>query len=336
VTALAGVSLSVDSGEYFCLLGPSGCGKTTLLRLIAGLDQADAGVLRLDGADTTAVPAHRRPVNTVFQSYALFPHLSVRENVAFGLRMKKVPAAELGRRVDAVMDLAQIRALADRSPGQLSGGQKQRVALARALVNEPRVLLLDEPLGALDLALRRELQRELRALQQRLGVTFVHVTHDQEEALALADRMAVLQSGRVAQVGTPAEVYERPRTRFVAAFLGACNLIPGTVRESAGATVVVETALGPLSVRAPAPGALRTGTACTLAVRPERLATAASGPWSGAVREVVYRGADVQLTLEVRGVPLRVHEAAAGDRPRVGDTRHLAPVPGEALVLLED
>jgi ABC-type Fe3+/spermidine/putrescine transport system ATPase subunit len=262
--------------------------------------------------------------------------LTVRENVAFGLRMKKVAQPELGRRVDAVLDLARITALADRSPSQLSGGQKQRVALARALVNEPRVLLLDEPLGALDLALRRDLQRELRALQQRLGVTFVHVTHDQEEALALADRMAVFQAGRVAQVGTPAEVYEQPRTQFVAAFLGACNLVPGTVREMQPGTVLAETPLGLLTARRPGDAPVSPGRACTLAVRPERLATALSGAWTGVVQEVLYRGADVQLTLAIAGLSLRVQEPARGERPRVGETRHLAPMPEGALVMLED
>ena len=225
VTALENVSVAVRPGEFFSLLGPSGCGKTTLLRLIAGLDLPDAGRLRIGGVDALPWPAHRRPVNTVFQSYALFPHLDVWNNVAFGLRMKRVARDQLRSRVQQALDLVQIADLTDRRPAQLSGGQRQRVALARAIVNEPSVLLLDEPLGALDLQLRRQLQVELRALQRRLGMTFIHVTHDQDEALAMSDRVAVMQAGRIVQLGEPGELYARPRTRFVAGFLGECNLL---------------------------------------------------------------------------------------------------------------
>ncbi|MBN8248084.1 MAG: ABC transporter ATP-binding protein, partial [Verrucomicrobia bacterium] len=223
---LEGVSLEIRTGEFFSLLGASGCGKTTLLRIIAGLDHPDSGTLLLHGEDALARPAHERPVNTVFQSYALFPHLSVRENIAFGLRMKRVPPAEATRRVAAVLDLCELGSLADRRPHQLSGGQKQRVALARAVVNEPRVLLLDEPLAALDLQLRRQLRTGLHTLQRRLGITFVLVTHDQEEALSLSDRVAVMRAGRIEQVGTGEALYHHPASRFVAGFLGDCNWLP--------------------------------------------------------------------------------------------------------------
>ena len=223
IEALANITLTIRRGEFFSLLGPSGCGKTTLLRIIGGLDLPDAGVVRIGGIDMRSIPAHKRPVNTVFQSYALFPHLNVYDNVAFGLRMKKLARAEIGRRVRQVMELVDIAALAARRPAQLSGGQQQRVALARAIVNEPQVLLLDEPLGALDLQLRKQLQVELLTLQRRLGITFVYVTHDQEEALVMSDRIAVMRQGKIEQMDTAAALYERPRTRFVSQFLGACN-----------------------------------------------------------------------------------------------------------------
>ena len=224
IEALAHITLTIRRGEFFSLLGPSGCGKTTLLRIISGLDLPDAGVVRIGGIDMRSMPAHKRPVNTVFQSYALFPHLNVYDNVAFGLRMKKLARAEIGRRVRQVMELVDIAALAARRPAQLSGGQQQRVALARAIVNEPQVLLLDEPLGALDLQLRKQLQVELLTLQRRLGITFVYVTHDQEEALVMSDRIAVMRQGKIEQMGASAALYERPRTRFVSQFLGACNI----------------------------------------------------------------------------------------------------------------
>jgi spermidine/putrescine transport system ATP-binding protein len=226
VVALDNISLDIAAGEFFSLLGPSGCGKTTLLRILAGLDQPDSGELFLDKHNLLAISAHERPINTVFQSYALFPHLTVHENVAFGLRMKKRPRAEIDRRVRAMLDLAEISALATRKPHELSGGQRQRVALARALVNEPRVLLLDEPLAAVDQKLRKQLQSDLRALQQRLGLTFIYVTHDQEEALSLSDRLAVLNHGHVEQIGPPREVYDQPKTRFAAEFIGASNILP--------------------------------------------------------------------------------------------------------------
>jgi ABC-type Fe3+/spermidine/putrescine transport system ATPase subunit len=224
VAAVDGVSLAVRRGEVFSLLGPSGCGKTTLLRLIAGLDSPTSGTIRIHGEDMTRVPAHRRPVNLVFQHYALFPHLTVEENVAFGLGYKGVPRSAHRERVGEALSLVRLTGMERRRPDQLSGGQRQRVALARALVLKPEVLLLDEPLAALDPNLRKEVQVELKALQRQLGITFLFVTHDQDEALALSDRLAVMSQGRVEQVGTPVEVFERPETELVARFLGAANV----------------------------------------------------------------------------------------------------------------
>ncbi|MBK9139250.1 MAG: ABC transporter ATP-binding protein [Verrucomicrobia bacterium] len=341
VTALDQVGLAVRRGEYFALLGPSGCGKTTLLRVIAGLEQPDAGTLEMAGRDVLPIPAHRRPVNTVFQSYALFPHLSVADNVSFGLRMKRVPPAEVTERTRRAMELAQIADLAERMPAQLSGGQKQRVALARALVNEPAVLLLDEPLGALDLKLRQQLQTELRALQRRLGITFIHVTHDQTEALALSDRLAVMQRGRIEQVGEPTAVYERPRTRFVADFLGACNLIPGRWQPSAdGPTVITEIGRLVIGLNGRAAPAAED---VTLAIRPEwiRLAPVA-GPAEpnscvAVVESLTYVGAETRLTLRAGRLLLtgsRLNDAATPARA-AGETVRII-LPPAALVVLED
>ncbi len=225
VVAVDDVTLDIEAGEFFSLLGPSGCGKTTSLRMIAGFELPDSGRVHVGGRDITDLPVHRRDMGMVFQSYALFPHRTVAENVAFGLRMREVPKPEIGRRVKAALALVELTGLGDRKPAQLSGGQQQRVALARALVVEPPVLLCDEPLGALDRKLRQQMQFELKELQKRLGVTLVFVTHDQEEALAMSDRIAVMNKGRVEQVGAPTEIYERPRTRFVADFIGEINIL---------------------------------------------------------------------------------------------------------------
>jgi ABC-type Fe3+/spermidine/putrescine transport system ATPase subunit len=225
VVAVDAVTLDIKAGEFFSLLGPSGCGKTTSLRMIAGFEMPDSGRVHVGGQDITDVPVHRRDMGMVFQSYALFPHRTVAENVAFGLRMREIPKPEIQRRVAAALAQVALTGLEERKPGQLSGGQQQRVALARALVIEPRVLLCDEPLGALDRKLRQQMQFELKELQRRLGVTLVFVTHDQEEALAMSDRIAVMNHGRVEQVGAPTEIYERPRTRFVADFIGEINLL---------------------------------------------------------------------------------------------------------------
>jgi putative spermidine/putrescine transport system ATP-binding protein len=232
VLALEEVSLEILDGEFFSLLGPSGSGKTTCLRLIAGFERPDTGRIELLGRDAARLPPYARDVNTVFQDYALFPHMTVGENVAYGLRIRGVPAADRERGAAAMLDLVRLPGVANRRPSELSGGQRQRVALARALINRPRVLLLDEPLGALDLKLRQQMQVELKGIQEQLGITFIHVTHDQEEALAMSDRLAVLRGGRVEQIGTPGEVYERPATAFVADFVGTSNLIAGEVARA--------------------------------------------------------------------------------------------------------
>jgi putative spermidine/putrescine transport system ATP-binding protein len=225
VLAVAHVDLTVRAGEFFTLLGPSGSGKTTLLRLIAGFERPDGGRILLDGADVTQIPPYSRHVNTVFQDYALFPHMTVAQNIEYGLRIRRMPKAERHARVERTLEMVRLPGLGSRKPAQLSGGQRQRVALARAIVNEPAVLLLDEPLGALDLKLRQEMQRELLQVQREVGVTFIYVTHDQEEALTMSDRVAVMNHGRIEQIGTPVEVYERPDTAFVAGFIGVSNLI---------------------------------------------------------------------------------------------------------------
>jgi len=232
VVAVDNVDIEIRDGEFFAMLGPSGCGKTTTLRMIAGLEFPTEGSLRIFGDEVGTLPPNKRPVNTVFQAYALFPHMTVAQNVAFGLKMRRVAKSEIGDRVQAAIDLVRMGGMEHRKPTQLSGGQQQRVALARALVNQPKVLLLDEPLGALDLKLRQQMQVELKALQREVGITFVFVTHDQEEALTMSDRIAVMHEGRVLQVGSPEEIYERPVNRFVADFIGRTNLLEGTVESS--------------------------------------------------------------------------------------------------------
>jgi putative spermidine/putrescine transport system ATP-binding protein len=234
VVALDSISLEIAPGEFFALLGPSGSGKTTCLRLIAGFDQPDSGAILLDGVDVTATPPNERDVNTVFQDYALFPHMTVAENVAYGLRVRGVAAAERTQQARAMLDLVRLGEYGGRRPHELSGGQRQRVALARALINQPKVLLLDEPLGALDLKLREEMQAELKGLQQRLGITFVFVTHDQDEALSMADRVAVFSEGRIEQLDTPRELYDRPQTAFVARFVGSANVVQGEAAQRLG------------------------------------------------------------------------------------------------------
>lgn len=333
ICALDGVSVVIEPGCFFGLLGPSGCGKTTLLRIIAGLDDPSGGELFLDRAPILETPAHRRPVNTVFQSYALFPHLNVRENVAFGLRMKRVPKAEADRRVIDVLEWTRIDSLAQRRPDQLSGGQKQRVALARALVNEPRVLLLDEPLAALDLQLRRELRAELRAIQQRIGITFVFVTHDQEEALAMSDRIAVMRAGRIEQVGTGADLYLRPRNRFVAEFLGACNLFEARVSSVYPAYVVARTSFGELTIpRAKESEVIAEGDKVTVGIRPEHLATlpAEAAPglnrFEARVERRVYTGAESELVAAIANQSVRMRIPHATASPGLPD-------PGEVITI---
>ena len=339
------MSLSIQQGEFFSLLGPSGCGKTTLLRIIAGLDLPDEGKLKIGGVDARNLPAHRRPVNTVFQSYALFPHMTVAENIAFGLRMKKVVPLQIVERVDRIMRLVEVSDLAGRKPAQLSGGQKQRVALARAVVNEPNVLLLDEPLGALDLKLRRQLQGELHQLQRRLGITFVYVTHDQEEALVMSDRIAVMNAGKIEQLDSGEELYEHPRTRFVAQFLGACNLLAGVVEHIDGTELMVKTTVGQLHAdltRATRKPALSENV--TVAIRPEKVRLAPAdaiitgNQVRGVIEDVVFSGAETHY--RVRAGDHQLNAIALNSCPghqglRVGqEVRcHMDPC---ALILLED
>src|SRR6478752_7336606 len=247
--AVHDANFDIGRGEFFAMLGPSGCGKTTTLRMIAGFDLPTAGRVLLEGQDVTRVPPYKRNVNTVFQQYALFPHMNIRDNVAFGLRSRGgIGEAEIRRRVGEMLEVVRLGDFAGRRPSQLSGGQQQRVALARALVNLPSALLLDEPLAALDLKLRQAMQIELKRIQREVGITFVFVTHDQEEALTMSDRIAVMSQGRVEQIGSPRELYERPRTRFVAGFIGTSNLISGTVRELDGSTAVIDTPADELPV----------------------------------------------------------------------------------------
>ncbi len=345
VEALAGVSLTICKGEFFSLLGPSGCGKTTLLRIIGGLDAPDSGVLKISGVDAAEIPAHKRPVNTVFQSYALFPHMTVRDNVAFGLLMKNIPAAQLGERVARVMDLVQITDVSQRRPAQLSGGQKQRVALARAIVNEPEVLLLDEPLGALDLKLRKQLQVELHQLQRRLGITFIHVTHDQDEALVMSDRIAVMNAGRIEQLSDPQELYERPRTRFVAQFLGSCNLIEAEIESLRPEGFVARTKLSLLEVQSPAAHSKRvTGSKVTLAIRPEKIRLARKdesnfpNSVTAKIEDLVYGGAETQYRLRVGEISLSsvcLNSCAGTQGFHEGETV-LCNLPASALIVLED
>ncbi|NED84184.1 ABC transporter ATP-binding protein [Streptomyces sp. SID11233] len=270
--AVQPLDLTVPQGSFFALLGASGCGKTTTLRMIAGLEEATTGTVSLGGRDITALPPYKRPVNTVFQSYALFPHLDITENVAFGLRRRGIKSVK--KQVDDMLELVQLGDFARRKPHQLSGGQQQRVAVARALINHPQVLLLDEPLGALDLKLRRQMQLELKRIQTEVGITFVHVTHDQEEAMTMADTVAVMNAGRVEQLGDPADLYENPRTTFVANFLGTSNLIEGEV-VSTGTDIVVSASGGKLRLppgRCPAPTAK--GGKLLLGIRPEKISLA--------------------------------------------------------------
>jgi spermidine/putrescine transport system ATP-binding protein len=278
VTAVQDASLEVHHGEFYSLLGPSGCGKTTTLRLVAGFEQLDGGRILIGGTDVTGVPPHRRNVNTVFQHYALFPHLSVEDNVGYGLRQKRLPREEARRRLQEALATVRLGDLRSRMPRELSGGQQQRVALARALVNEPTVLLLDEPLAALDLKLRKAMQGELKKLQERVGIAFLYVTHDQEEALTLSDRIAVMSQGRILQEGTPEEIYERPQSKFVADFIGQTNFFEGRVEE-AGATTVVRTDGGVL-LRCAHVSWASPGMWVSVAVRPEKIvpANGLSGP----------------------------------------------------------
>ena len=342
VRAVDRVSLDIGTGEFFSLLGPSGCGKTTTLRMIGGFELPTAGRIELRGRDVTNDPPDKRPVNMVFQNYALFPHLNVGDNIAFGLRRKNVEKDQIRLRVAEALDLVHLAGLEKRKPNQLSGGQQQRVALARALVNRPNVLLLDEPLGALDLKLRKQLQIELKRVQAEVGITFVYVTHDQEEALTMSDRIAVMNAGRVEQLGTPEELYERPRTRFVADFIGTSNFLSGAIESVDGPTAVVRLAGGDRCVTE-IEGGLGVGHAVELSVRPEAVIlralngagpTSAVGTINATVEQAAYLGGNIQYLVRSRsGLPLTALAPTSGDRIPVGGEVEVTWSPGDALVL---
>jgi spermidine/putrescine transport system ATP-binding protein len=333
--AVDDLSLDIEEGEFFSMLGPSGCGKTTTLRMIGGFDDPTRGTIYLGGRDVTDLPPYRRDVNTVFQSYALFPHFNVFENVAFGLRRRKVDRSEIERRVKESLELVDLVGFDRRKPGQMSGGQQQRVALARALVNRPKVLLLDEPLGALDLKLRKQMQLELKRIQEEVGITFIYVTHDQEEAMTMSNRLAVMRHGKAEQIGPPEDVYENPQTEFVASFLGASNLLDGELKEQRNGTSTVLLSGGDAvnlpSERAP----FGSGASVKVGVRPEKITiependqTSSPGlnTVSGLLRMSTYIGVSHQYKVEgPGGATLTVWVQNLGARP--------APHPGERVRL---
>jgi spermidine/putrescine transport system ATP-binding protein len=332
VTALHEVSFSIAEGEFFTLLGPSGCGKTTLLRLIAGFSSPSGGALVLDGKDIARMPPNQRPVNTVFQNYALFPHMTVSQNVAFALEAQGRPREDIALAVDAMLKLVQLMHLRDRKSSALSGGQQQRVALARALVAKPRILLLDEPLSALDMKLRKDMQIELKRLQRETGLTFIFVTHDQEEALTMSDRIAVMSGGRVQQIATPRELYDRPANRFVAGFIGESNFLAG--RSSAG-----QVSIGPgkVALKGAPDGPL------TVMIRPEHVALATSLPdalnLTATVKQLVFFGTDTHVHLALPDGTLlvaRVQNALHGGRSFTEGESVAVALPGEALRIIVD
>jgi spermidine/putrescine transport system ATP-binding protein len=317
VVALDAVDLNVAEGEFVTLLGPSGCGKTTLLRIVAGFEQPTSGEVLLGGADLTRVPPYRRPVNTVFQRSILFPHLNVFDNVAFGLRLARVPKAEIARRVREMLELVRLCGLERRASNQVSGGQAQRIALARALINRPRILLLDEPLSALDQAVRQELQGELRRIHRETGTTFLYVTHDQEEAMSMSDRVVVMNHGAIEQVGSPNEVYHQPATSYVASFVGDANLL--RVQVVSVEADLTQVRVDGIDESLPCAGAAATGEGW-LVLRPEmlRIVPAGSTAIDGRVVDVAFRGSSVVYTLEVGRFELRVEELGDDVEPRYG------------------
>jgi spermidine/putrescine transport system ATP-binding protein len=341
-TVVRGIDLRIERGEFFSILGPSGCGKTTTLRIIAGFEQPTAGDVLIRGRSMIDVPPYNRPVNTVFQSYALFNHLTVRENIAFGLRIQKLNKTELQQRVSEVLRLVKMTEFASRYPAQLSGGQQQRVALARALVNRPAVVLLDEPLGALDLKLRKEMQVELVNLQRQLGLTFVLVTHDQEEALSLSDRIAVMHQGKIEQIGTPSQIYNHPQSKFVAEFIGDTNLWHGRVEGSHPERVWVTTRSGlQLTVRSTGEGRIISG-AVVVSVRPEHvqiLAAAAAGKencFEGRLENVMYLGSHRHCLIKLRsGDSVVVQQSNDQPRPESGAVVYVY-WPEAAAIILPD
>lgn len=340
--AVADADFSIGSGEFFSMLGPSGCGKTTTLRMIAGFETPTSGAIRLEGTDVSRVPPHKRNVNTVFQHYALFPHMSVWDNVAYGPRSRKKDKTEIKRRVDELLEIVRLTDFAKRRPGQLSGGQQQRVALARALVNYPSALLLDEPLGALDLKLRQIMQFELKRIQREVGITFIYVTHDQEEALTMSDRIAVMNAGNVEQIGTPNEIYERPATVFVASFIGQANLWPGRQTARSNGSLVDVEVLGATLRARPGETTIEAGGHATLMIRPERVRVAMEQPDAqfAAVRakvsDLTFQGPVVRLSLAAAdGSAIVAHVGPEQELPllRPGDEVFAYWSPEASLVL---
>jgi spermidine/putrescine ABC transporter ATP-binding subunit len=335
VVAVDGISLAIRRGEFFSLLGPSGCGKTTLLRMIGGFILPNQGRVMIDDQDVTELPPNKRPTNTVFQSYAIFPHLNVRDNIAYGLRTERVSKAEVDDRVAQALAMIKLEHCAQKSSNQLSGGERQRVALARALVKRPKVLLLDEPLGALDKRLRESMQVELRQLQREVGITFVFVTHDQEEALSMSDRIAVMEKGKVLQVADPKTLYEAPASRAVASFIGTMNLFEGRIASTSGSCVVVETqALGTIEARLPNGASLSAGSSVLAAIRPESLSLSRAPEPGRSVPcrlvSMAYFGDRSQFQVRLDGAPSSVAVAVPHGQPAeseplaAGETLHLA------------
>lgn len=340
--AVSDADFSIASGEFFSMLGPSGCGKTTTLRMIAGFESPTDGAIRLEGVDVSRVPPHKRNVNTVFQHYALFPHMSVWDNVAYGPRSKKLDKSQVRKRVDELLEIVRLTDFAERRPGQLSGGQQQRVALARALVNYPSALLLDEPLGALDLKLRHAMQFELKRIQREIGITFIYVTHDQEEALTMSDRIAVMNAGNVDQIGTPTEIYDRPATVFVASFIGQANLWAGTQTGRTNRDFVEVEVLGTTLKARPGDTTIEPGGHATLMVRPERVRVSTEAPTGdvatvrATVTDLTFQGPVVRLSLAAPDdTPIVAHVGPEQQLPllRPGDEVHVCWAPEASLVL---
>jgi spermidine/putrescine transport system ATP-binding protein len=336
VHAVQDVSLEVNPGEFLTLLGPSGCGKTSLLRVIAGFEDPDAGAILISGRDVVPLPPYKRPVNTVFQHYALFPHRSVAGNVAFGLEMDGCPSAEIPARVAKALEMVRLPGFGDRRIDQLSGGQKQRVALARAVVLEPEVLLLDEPMAALDLKLRKEMQVEVKNLQERLKTTFIFVTHDQDEALIMSDRVAVMNQGRIEQLGTPEQLYERPRTRFVADFLAVKNLLDATVVSVANGRASLATR-GGLSIAASDDGGYRAGQAVCIGIRPERMSLerGTENALPGTLDDEIYLGDRTDWRVRLGDETVTVSEGAVAARRRKRGEPATVSFPADAVLRLE-
>jgi spermidine/putrescine transport system ATP-binding protein len=338
ITAVDSVSLAVQRGEFLTLLGPSGCGKTTLLRMIAGFELPDSGRIFLSGRDVTLLSPNQRDVTTVFQHYALFPHMCVYDNVAFGLARRRIKREEISRRVSAALDMVQLGALSDRQPSELSGGQQQRVALARSLVVEPRVLLLDEPLAALDLKLRKQMQIELKGLQRRLGISFIYVTHDQEEALTMSDRIVVMNAGRIEQIGQCDDIYERPSTEFVAGFIGVSNIIEGTVERITNDISIVRA--GAALFRASGDG-LKPGERVRFLIRPEKISLSteiANDLLIGTIESAIYLGESTHWKVSIaEGQSLTVleqnREPYDSRKSRIGQSVSLQWAPESAVIL---